>query len=264
MKLKSMLLTVASLGLAFGSAQAANTISINFAQGPNQAFTGGSNIGPLATNSANWNNTIVRDSGTLAAGTITNLIEDVGGVGVATTAGVTWAANGLYFNNIGNTTDQQKLGVGYLDDGPTTAISISFTNIPYTQYQVYGLFASDKANPAGAQTLALLDFDINSGTWVIGGAAANNTAAAYGSITDNALANGGADWSPISAGGTGGNYFQSGTLTGSSLTIDGQVGNGSTNTRGSLAGIVIAQVPEPSAALLGAFGLLGLLRRRRA
>lgn len=257
MKLNTLITTAASIGLAMGAAQAAS-ISINFIEnGSNQQFGGGTNIGPLGTNSSNWNNTADRTSGSLAAGTQNDLKDDSG---VITTTDITWSANGVFYTNQGTSGDENKLSIGYLDDGPTTAISITVTDIPYAQYRIYGLFASDKGN--GGTTIQMLDFNVNNGTWAIGGAAADNTSSAYGNTNANNAANGEA-WTEVGGNGAG-NYWTVDGLTDSTLTIDGQLGSGNSDLRGSLAGIIIEEVPEPSStALLGLGGLALILRRRK-
>jgi hypothetical protein len=52
------------------------------------------------------------------------------------------------------------------------------------------------------------------------------------------------------------------TLTADSITLTIPTGNGS-DIRGSLAAVKITAIPEPSTVLLGGFGILGLLHRRR-
>jgi len=62
------LMLVLTGGMPAPQAHAA-LISVNFAENDaNQGFAGGQDIGPLRTNSSNWNNTVNRDSGTLISG----------------------------------------------------------------------------------------------------------------------------------------------------------------------------------------------------
>jgi hypothetical protein len=65
----------------------------------------------------------------------------------------------------------------------------------------------------------------------------------------------------IEADGTNrGNYVVARGISGASVNISGQ---NSTSNRIGISGIVINQVPEPSAALLGLGALVGLIVRRR-
>ena len=139
------------------------TISINFAENPaNQVFSGGQDIGPLETDSANWNSTLDRDDGNLGTGTKAALVD---AFGVPTTADISWSSANTYWNSDGTGDDQAKLAVGYLDDG--TGISITVSNIPYASYRVYGLVSSDMAwdDPAGFPS----DNPLVNGIWAYGG-----------------------------------------------------------------------------------------------
>lgn len=232
--------------LAVGSASA-SVISIQFNENAgNQNFVNGDSIGPLGTVSTNWNDTQYRDSGTLAAGTMSGLIDDTG---TATAASLTWSSANTWWNFDGTADEQHMLGTGYLDDG-AGGVLITVNNIPYAQYRVYGLFASDAAGSVtDGSTLTSVDFQVN-GTWAYGGAAAA-TATVHGSIEDNNFANG-TYWTEIDPGVVAGNYWTVET-SGSTLTIDGLERNDT--ERGSLAGVVIEQIPEP--ATLGMVALFG-------
>lgn len=186
--------------------------------------------------------------GTLAAGSLLGLVNSSGS---ATTAGVTWSSSNAWFSSAGTATDQARLGVGYLDDG-TNGVSITFSNIPYAQYRVYGLLASDQGT---GTTYTTLDFSVN-GAAVLGG-----TATAYKSIVESTTATAAA-WSPLTTSQTG-NYWLSGTTSGATLTVTAPPRSG--NSRASIAGIIVEEIPEPTAAILGLGALAGLtLRRRRA
>lgn len=242
------------LALALGTLAApAASISVNFSENDdNQVFAGGQNIGPLNTNSSNWNNTspAAGRTGSLGTGSLNTALKD--DTGAVTTATLSWSSSNAYYNDEDGTgSDQAKLAVGYLDDGDA-GFSITIANVPYAQYRVYGLLSSDGADGA-ATTYTTADYTVN-GSLLFG-----STLTAYGSITDSQAAEGAA-WTLLAPGNVG-NYWVSATQTNSTLTITG-VRNG--DARASISGLIIEQIPEPSVALLGGLGLAGLLRRRRA
>ncbi|MEN6306362.1 MAG: LamG-like jellyroll fold domain-containing protein [Anaerohalosphaeraceae bacterium] len=227
----------------------AGTISLNFSQNTNQAFAGNTPIGPLQTNSSYWNNTIVRDSGELKAGIKSGLID---GLGNNTGASVQWLSGGVYYNRKDNTSnDENKLEVGYLDDGVTSTdvgVDVTFTDIPYTYYRVYGLISSDfnrdSTAPDPDYSVTMRNVLVN-GSWVYGGDA-STTAIAYGSLVRNFAANG-TNWTEIVPGITVGNYWTIKT-NGSTLSIKGlpilqwTEGGVTYKNRGSLAGVIIEEL----------------------
>ncbi len=245
----------------------AQSISLNFSENVgNQQFTGGEMIGPLATDSATWNNT--NDyGGALEAGTMTNLVDDSG---VDTGASVTWESSNVWWNSDGTGDDEHRMAVGYLDDGETAdppvgqGVQITFEKFPYDAYRVYGLLASDTG---GAYDPATGDgglYDARNvqvnGEWVFGGDE-TTAAPAYSSI-ESSLALGGGFWTQAD-GVTRGNYWAIDS-TGSTLTIDSLARSG--DVRGSITGVIIQPIPEPSTLILTVVGLLGLVqygRRRR-
>ena len=237
--------------LAVGSASAA-IISVNFIENDvNQGFAGGENIGPLATDSANWNNTIDRDGGTLGTGNMAALIDDTG---TATTADISWASATVWYQNDGTSDDEHKISVGYLDDGGSGPL-VTVTDIPYAEYRVYGLYSSGQA---GHDAMVGRDFDVN-GTWAYGDTAALDTAV-NGTITGNMTRNG-EFWTEIVPGSVVGNYWTVET-SGSTLVVAGQARNGA--ARGSRAGSVIEQIAEPATCgmLAGCGGGILFIRRR--
>jgi len=207
MKLYTGQLAVALLvgGLAANCADA-QIISVNFSENSgNQAFVGGENIGPLLTDSANWNNTNGQPD--LAAGVINDLIDSSG---ATTTADLTWGSANAWYTGDGTADDAHRQSVGYLDDGGD-GISVTIADIPYTNYRVYGLYSSDQ----GAGTAIAQDMNVN-GTWVFGGAAPVSVPA-YASITETEAATG-SFWSLL-APGQQGNYWTSDVSGASTLTI---------------------------------------------
>ncbi len=205
-----------------------HTISINLAQNSNQDFADGSGIGPLSTDSATWNSTINSDSGDLVSGTKTNLIDVFGN---KTGVDFSWRCKNTYWNGVdGITTDNRKLAVGYLDDG-NGGNSVTFSNIPFASYRVYGLLSSDTVNYRAQ------DFNLNGGIWTRGGYTPV-AAPAYRNITMNNASNG--TWWTEITGTVTGNYWTAVNM-GSTLTIHGQDLSGV--ARGALAGVILEEVP---------------------
>ena len=84
-----------------------------------------------------------------------------------------------------------------------------------------------------------------------------------GSLVGNNAENG-ENWTQIDPGVVAGNYWTIET-SGSTLTIDayGYDNTGSANARGSIAGVIVEQIPEPATlGMIAAFGG-GLLAIRR-
>lgn len=245
-----LLAAIVSVGaLGFGSADAA-VIAVNFAENTNQGLDTVTPKGPLGT--TNWNSTINRDSGTLAAGAKANLVDGTGG---ATIADITWSSSNTWYNGDGIGSENARLSVGYLDDGGN-GISVTVMDIPYAQYRVYGLLASDQGsgNPAPGQ-YTTRDFKVNT-VDVLGG-----TAAAYKGINESNTAEG-ALWTLLTTSDVG-NYWVSGLQTSSTLTVTGLPRSGV--QRGSITGLIIEDVPvpEPSSLSLLALAGLAMLRLRR-
>ena len=137
-KKATMFLVSVWLSLFFGVVAAdATGIAMNFADNDTaEVFSGGESIGPTGIDSNYWNSSIDRDSGSLAAGTKHNLIDDSG---AKTTTTVAWrSANTWRIDSERTTTDERKLARGYLDDGGGNLVTVS--NIPYKKYNLYILF----------------------------------------------------------------------------------------------------------------------------
>lgn len=233
MRSRNMFLFIAMLAIVMvGSWQvSAAVISMNFVENAtNQIFTGGTPIGPVGTDGVYWNHNSTPTTGNYVSGTLTDLIDDTG---ANTGVSVTWKSSNTYWNNDGTGDDEHKLSVGYLDDGQTSTgvgVDVTFTNIPYGLYRVYGLFASDWTSPVG-----IMNFSVN-GTWVFGGNA-STTLVAYGSINDSYTATG-QYWSKIESGVTG-NYWAIDT-NGATLTVKGV--NKTGDARGSLSAVIIEEI----------------------
>jgi hypothetical protein len=245
----------ASLALGAAASVDAASIGVNFTENDgNQGWLNpASLIGPTNIAAGNFNTTnnppgapgLPTRTGTLGTGGIAGLVNDSG---APTTAAVNWSSSGAWWNPVDGTgTDQQRLAVGYLDDGGT-GISITVTDVPFAEYRVYGLLSSDQGN-----TYTTLDFTVN-GIPVLGG-----TATAYGNI-GTSFTNTGSDWSLLTTSQTG-NYWLSGVQTATTLTITAPARTG--DSRGSITGFVIQQVPEPSVPLFSIVALGGLALRRK-
>ncbi len=190
------------------------SISLNLSTDfESDGFTGGQPIGPLSTDSANWNSTIDRDSGNDAQGDKADLVDDTG---ATTTADVTWNSANTWFSADGTASDESKISAGYLDDGSTdgsTGAVITVTDIPYANYKVYGLLSSGQN---GVNEYSTRNFYVND-MLVLGGDESTTTLA-FGGIAGNNAANG-EPWTEIS-GSTTGNYWMV-EASGSTLTISG-------------------------------------------
>lgn len=249
LRASTLALGAAALSVLAPQADAAS-ISYSFVRTPaTEALDSTTPKGPLATSV--WNDSAVVSTGTQAAGTETALVNSAGS---ATGAQISWTSANVWSNASGTASEDAKVVVGYLDDGGT-GVLVNLTNIPFAKYNVYGILGSDQT----ATTYTTRDFQINGTTWAIGG-----TAAATGTAFSNfgaGSANG--TWTRILAGGAAGNYWEVDGLSGSTLSIQGQIR--ATTQRASLSAIIIQEVlvPEPSAMMLGGAAVLGLAGRRR-
>ncbi len=198
-----------------------DVIAYNFSENPgNQQLDTTTPKGPTAT--SRWNDSNVRDSGSLGSGSEANLVDDSG---TPTSASITWNSSGTWWNGSGTGSEEARLVVGYLDDGGS-GVQVTVEDIPYASYNVYGIVGS-----GAGDTYTSLDFNVN-GTWAYGGASPA-TATAFGNWGASGEA-----WVQIEPGVTTGNYWKMEGLSGANLTIQGQTNNGS---RGSLVAIVIEE-----------------------
>lgn len=236
--------------LLLGAASAhAAAIALNFSENDtNQNWTNSTDlVGPLniATGSFNTTNNppgaagLPTRTGTLAAGTILGLVDSNG---AATGTSVTWSSANAWYNSSGTATSQGRLSVGYLDDGGAGA-NISFSNVPYSLYDVYVLLSSDAGDTHTSEIPKVNGVNVLPADFP-----------AFGNLIGSAGA-----W--VEANGvTRGNYVVARGISGSSVTITGQ---NSTTNRIGISGVILNQVPEPSAALLGLGTLAALGMRRR-
>ncbi|MEN6308592.1 MAG: LamG-like jellyroll fold domain-containing protein [Anaerohalosphaeraceae bacterium] len=250
MKIKNKFLCIAMLAtvMLMSWQASAASISMNFVENAtNQILTGGTPIGPIGTDGIYWNhNSTLGTGSTYKSGTQANLIDDTG---ANTGVGVTWLCAGTWWTDEGTGSDETKLSVGYLDDGVTTdpyGVVVTFTNVPYARYRVYGMYASDTNQGTSPYIVTMRNFEVN-GVWVLGGNAATR-AQAYGRTDRNFTANG-AYWTEIEPGVVG-NYWTIETM-GSTLTIKGL--RRQDPGRGSLSAVIIEELdkflaydPDPS------------------
>lgn len=256
--LKATLATSATLaGFLASSPCSASVIAYNFSEtdtNSSQALDTTTPKGPLGTTV--WNDSYVRTSGTVAAGSETSLLDGDGNV---TSAAISWTSKETWFGDGGNTTQDQRIVLGYLDDGDSGSgnpgVFITLSNIPYASYNIYCIVGTDHGS---STTFPVLDFLVNGTTWAFGGGSPVN-ATAFANM-EATSANG--TWTQIIPGVQTGNYWMMENLSGSTLTIDGQLGINNV-ARGSISAIIIEQVPEPSSVLLVGLSGAFLLRRRR-
>ncbi|HLJ93089.1 MAG TPA: PEP-CTERM sorting domain-containing protein [Gemmataceae bacterium] len=243
---KGIMMMALGAVLAFGSVAQADEIGIN--------FTGGNNAGAptslLATDiagvvpQANWNNA----NGTGA--TLNGLLNQNG---VATTASVTWHADGTWGSGTGTASGNAKLYNGYLDSTGTSPTTVTVSGLAAAglagSYDVYVYFTGDGAgsNPP------------RSGNYTIG------------SITQLALDTIGFKGTFVQAtpaDANGGNYLVFSGLSGDSFTLSANP----VNFRSPVNGIEIvspaaAPVPEPTTLALAGMSLLSFMgyawKRRR-
>jgi len=246
----------AGVWLLPGSSCEAASVAYNFSEtstNNSQTLDSTTPKGPLGTTV--WNDSYIVTTGNVANGSETGLLDNTG---AATGMSITWSSKETWFGDGGGTTQDQRIVLGYLDDGnqggANPGVFVTLSNIPYANYNLYAILASDAGS---STTYTAQDFLINGTTWAFGGTSAL-TATVFANM-EATSANG--TWTQAIAGVQTGNYFLVSNLSGSTLTIDGQIGAG--GARGSLAGIIIQQVPEPSSGLLCLLGGALLMRRRR-
>lgn len=206
-----------------GTLPQADTILVNFRRDSGDAFIGGQLIGPTGDDSSNWN------SASGASGSTAALVDNLGD---ATTAGISWSSANMWSNADGTGTDAERLAKGYLDDGGS-GVSVTLSNIPYANYRVYGLFATDYGS-------SVVNASVN-GSWALGGGSTTTTASATISVSQNQSVNG-ESWTKIVPGSVQGNYWAA-DATGSTCAIVVRPRNGS--SRGTLTAVIVEKLPAP-------------------
>ncbi|MFC4992321.1 PEP-CTERM sorting domain-containing protein [Rubritalea tangerina] len=242
MPLRTSALSIfAFLGLASSSAIAAS-VAINFSteRVADDDLFDTSLTGPTNISGTNWNHTANN-----ASGTINNLIDDTG---ASTTVSLSYSSQNTWSNNAGTANNNKKLSVGYLDDsgaGPNITLT-GLSSLGGSSYNVYIILGSDSGNGG---TYTSEDITLN-GVGIIG--------QSFTALGHHAFGAGSAPWIQATASVTG-DYIL-GSANTDTLTITNAGGTG----RGSIAGVIVEAVPEPSStALLGIAGCLLVIRRRR-
>lgn len=233
------LLVAALAGLALSAVAEAAVVSINFTgnAGANGSLSASDVAGALPV--SNWNN--ATSGGALVDST-----------GAASTITVTYSVGGWSNQYVGTATANERLMKGYLDISGTTS-TITLNNLSAAQtYQIY--LYSDGENTSSGTPAA------RTGTFTINGIATG--------ISDVAGAQFAGTFTPVTAGTTGAGNYTIVTVTGSTsyaISAQGTVADAIDNVyRAPLNGLQVVSVPEAgTASLLGACGLLALVRRRR-
>jgi hypothetical protein len=231
MKLRSKLALALAFAVTSVSAHAASSV-ISWAYANGQPVNGSAGV----ISAPNWNLTGDAGSANLnysdatASGATLSL---AGGFGA-------WGIGGVSSPD-GDGSTNKAIFDGYYNSFAST---MTVGNIPFAEYNVYVYFSSDADNRTGTVSDGTTTYSFK--TMAVAATAGSN--AIFTQTTDTGAGNPSADYAVFSS------------LSGASKTFT--ISSNPTDGMG-LAGIQIVQVPEPSAAILGGLGVLGLLRRRR-
>lgn len=240
MKPSKTSLSVAAVAAVTLSTAHSAVISVNFIESPgnhlNQIIApstvAGGGAGLPATN---WNNVAT------GSGNASGLLDTTG---APTPAAITWASGGMWGDGSANGDatsgdGNAQLMRGYLDDnqGGPLPIVISFSGIPYAEYDVVIYFSTDTSGDSYGTV-----------------SATDSVGTKTGATTGTKLLWG--ENSTVDAT----NSMRISGLTGD-LQIDGPIRDG--DTRHTIAGVQIVQVPEPSSLTLVAFAGAALVTFRR-
>ncbi len=234
MKKTFALLAVAAAALAT-SAHAATTVLVDFGNtGPSAVYTEGG----ISYNKADSKNTFANLTATDSSSTTWSVTVSGAGAGSGSQPDVWGGTSANAVSPFTNLSDTALKDGFYINNNNTLTIAFSgLDNSMMYNLAAFGAQTTDGVNTPSNFSLTV-GTSASPGTQVLDLQANPTTGAA-------------AQWGSVAP--VGGNI----TLT---VTANGAGGGG---LRTELNAARLEAIPEPSAALLGAFGLLGLLRRRR-
>lgn len=222
---------LASPGLALGM-----TINLDLNRDGGSATYSGVGVAP--DTGTTWNSIAPADYtvGTDPAPSIANVLDSNGGV---STVSIAISAPDGNFNIWANNSNGNPTPVDLMTEYTYSNVyTVTISGLAPGAYDLYAFGQGDQDNQSGSFELAAANGGASSGPGSLGGDAN------FRDITR--------------ADGLGLTYHRlSGTVDGSGIF------EFSTPTGGYINGFQLQQVPEPSVALLGALGVLGLARRRR-
>lgn len=251
MKIRSKTTPAIALAAAMiASGAHATIISVNFDTGNLLSSTEGGAPGVRVANWNAWAN--VND--------LSNVVNSDGDL-TAVTATVN-STNRSQRGNPAGFTNEQIIFTSVIDVQNSNTVTVS--NVPYASYDVYVYMRDDANDRAGSFQIGGTTYYVRGLTGGEGGGDPDNTGSGYVLSTDTTVDLTNPGTIDVDNSIDQGNYVKFSGLSGSSFDlIAGAVDTSDAANRNKFAGFQIVQVPEPSVTLLGALGLLGLLRRRR-
>jgi len=224
--------------IAMGAASADPIIGVNFVGGGGGGGTGQDRVVDNADGAAgvvpqiNWNNLNGNTGGPSA------LIDSDG---AATSASVTWSGSpNSWTTGNGSSTADHIMMNGYLDTSGSSTTSVSVSDVPFSEYDVYLYFDGDASGRSGAYT-------VNGNTKV-----GTDNGNPSGNFTGTFLEDVG--------GGAGGNYLLFSGLSDAMLDISATPGGGFGDFRAPVNGFQIVNtataIPEPTS--IAIWSLIGL------